>query len=774
MAAEVIGQFSVFGDLVEDIVNGILDKVLRPIRELAQRAWDKAQEAAGNVKSGIGNTADSLGSFTSDISSAIGEGIRSAVSGIVSGVSSVFDGVRSKINAVVDNFRGAFSNAVASFQQFISPITERVSEIAGSIRDGLSNVIENLGETVRNIASGVSTAISDTVGPILERFKDSFARLISKISDGITAFKDTIGKALNSVGVRIRDTVVALTDSFGRTVENITNGLRSGFTTLANRLGEFAGGIRDGITRSIEATANRIQEAVQGFVALVSQLPEALELAFGNALEFVFGFTGEELAGVIGDHFAPALDELEGSEFLPDWIKKLSPEHASPLAPVLAFVGGIAVASSLGSIITILSSPYLERAAQGMSARAQQSIPPIQTVIEGWRRGLLTEEQATELTLRSGFPPELTEFLQRIDKQLLRLDEVQALNLRGVIEDGDADNRLIQLGFASDDIPLLKNLFFIRPPVQDVIRMAVREVFTPEIAERFGQFEDFPEEFVAAAHEVGLRESDALNYWAAHWDLPSIGQGFEMLHRRVIESDELDILLRARDVMPFWRDKLTAISFRPLTRVDVRRMHLEGVITEAEVFDAYLDFGYAPANARRMTDFTVAWNARREESQEKENKDNTKSEITKLYRLRRIGSEDAISMLVDIGIKPEASAITIALVDFQREDNLIEQRIKTVQRQFTGAQITEEEALTLLDGLNLSNEESQTRVALWREQRKEEHAPIPTKGDFMDALDKGVILKDFFIVSMADRLGYSPIDIELLGRLAIGKTWDDG
>ena len=528
-----------------------------------------------------------------------------------------------------------------------------------------------------------------------------------------------------------------------------------------------------GLTRTIEVTASRIKEAVAGFVALVSQLPEALELAFGNAFEFIFGFNGEDLSVAVGDKLAGALDQIEDSPVLPDWIKQLSPEHSSPLAPIFAFLGMMGLAAAIGPIIVSLASPHLELATQQISKSAQQAIPPVQTLMEGWRRGLLTDEQVTDLTLRQGFPPELTAFMSRMDKQLLRLDEVQRLNLRGILEDGEADDRLIKLGFESEDIPLLRNLFFIRPPVQDVIRMAVREVFTPEIAERFGQFEDFPQEFVAAAHEVGLRESDALNYWAAHWDLPSIGQAFEMLHRRVIDSDELNILLRAQDVMPFWRDKLTAISFRPLTRVDVRRMHLEGVITETEVFEAYLDFGYAPANARRMTDFTIAWNARREESQEKENKDNTKSEITKLYKLRRIGPGDAISMLVDIGIKPEAAEITIALVDFVREDDLVDARIKTVQRQFTGSQITEDEALILLDGLNLGNDEAQVRVALWREQRKEEHTPIPSKADFMKALNKTLITTEFFVASMGDRLGYSATDIELLRLLAVGLDIDE-
>ncbi|GAH93918.1 unnamed protein product, partial [marine sediment metagenome] len=44
-----------------------------------------------------------------------------------------------------------------------------------------------------------------------------------------------------------------------------------------------------------------------------------------------------------------------------------------------------------------------------------------------------------------------------------------------------------------------------------------------------------------------------------HWSLPSPSQGFEMLHRGVIDEAELNMLLRALDIMPFWREKLTKV-----------------------------------------------------------------------------------------------------------------------------------------------------------------------------------------------------------------------
>ncbi|GAJ24007.1 unnamed protein product, partial [marine sediment metagenome] len=132
-------------------------------------------------------------------------------------------------------------------------------------------------------------------------------------------------------------------------------------------------------------------------------------------------------------------------------------------------------------------------------------------------------------------------------------------------------NELTKVGVHPNYHPLYKELAYQIPPVADIITMAVREAFTPAIAARFGQYEDLPAPYVEWVQKKGLSKEWAERYWAAHWSLPSPQQGFEMLHRGVIGEGDLNMLLRALDVMPFWRDKLTQIAYRPLSRVDVRR-----------------------------------------------------------------------------------------------------------------------------------------------------------------------------------------------------------
>ncbi|GAJ12939.1 unnamed protein product, partial [marine sediment metagenome] len=183
--------------------------------------------------------------------------------------------------------------------------------------------------------------------------------------------------------------------------------------------------------------------------------------------------------------------------------------------------------------------------------------------------------------------------------------DIMAYELRQENKLANLPKELKKIGIHPDYTKLYETLAYQIPPVADIITMAVREAFTPAIAEKFGQYQDFPADLEKYAAQKGLSEEWAKRYWAAHWALPSPQQGFEMLHRGVINSPELDMLLRASDVMPFWRDRLTAIAYRTLTRVDVRRMYKEGVLDEREVYEAYQDHGYSDENAARMAEFTV-------------------------------------------------------------------------------------------------------------------------------------------------------------------------
>lgn len=277
---------------------------------------------------------------------------------------------------------------------------------------------------------------------------------------------------------------------------------------------------------------------------------------------------------------------------------------------------------------------------------------------------------------------------------------------------GGLDNELRKTGIHPNYFDTYKTLAYPIPPVQDLITMAVREAFTPDIAARFGQYEGLPADYVEAAAKKGVSKLWAERYWAAHWSLPSIQQGFGMLHRGIIGQADLSLLMRALDIMPFWRDKLMQLSFKPLTRVDVRRMHLLGTLDEGGVKQAYQDVGYNDRNASLMTDFTVRYNRRSLAGF-------TQRDVVTAYINRYIESGAAGSILREIGVKGTEIPNIMSLASLKRDWKNKTDVIAAIKNRYTKGVRNEAQTKTALSQLGLASDYTLTLLAQW-EPREEE------------------------------------------------------
>ena len=321
------------------------------------------------------------------------------------------------------------------------------------------------------------------------------------------------------------------------------------------------------------------------------------------------------------------------------------------------------------------------------------------------------------------------------------------------------DDRLTRIGIHPDYLDMHKELALVIPPVADIITMAVREVFTPAIAARFGQYEDFPPELEEWGLKKGLSKEWSERYWAAHWALPSATQGFEMLHRGVIDRDDLDRLLRAQDVMPFWRDKLTQIAFRPLTRVDVRRMYREGVLDEAGVYEAYLDHGYADENAKRMTEFTVRQTL---SAQAKF----TSTDVVAAFAKRMIGQGEAHSLLADMGIPSDNISYIISRAEYKRKWDLTDSRIAGIKNLYKKGMYDENKARAELLRLNLPSDEVEVLYEQWWYEKKEDVPPTWTKAETMRFAKAGTISKARAKLEL-QRIGYDEEHVDIYMKVLL-------
>ncbi|KKN04653.1 hypothetical protein LCGC14_1095210 [marine sediment metagenome] len=297
---------------------------------------------------------------------------------------------------------------------------------------------------------------------------------------------------------------------------------------------------------------------------------------------------------------------------------------------------------------------------------------------------------------------------------------------------GGLNDELRKTGVHPDYFDVYKTLAHPIPPINDLITMAVREAFTPDIAQRFGQYEGLPTAYVEAAEKKGLTKEWAERYWAAHWTLPSVQQGFAMLHRGIINQPDLSLLMRALDIMPFWRDKLMQLSYKPLTRVDVRRMHLLGTLDEAGVNRAYRDVGYNDLNAGLMTDFTVRYNRRSLAGF-------TQRDVVAAYINRFIESGQATSILRDIGTKADEIPNVMRLANLKREWKHKDETIVAIRNRYNKGTRNLSQTRSALSQLGFADDYVSTLLAQWEPKTEAERVATFTNAQTLKLFTMGLI-----------------------------------
>ena len=377
------------------------------------------------------------------------------------------------------------------------------------------------------------------------------------------------------------------------------------------------------------------------------------------------------------------------------------------------------------------------------------------SLAEIWRRGKLTDAQYHHQLRKLGYEDKLRDGIDELKQRLLDPQDARTAVWRGLINITEYDDLLKKYGYNDDDRLTLQNVTWLRPPPSDLIRFGVREVYSKVIRTKFKMDEGFPVGIVQPGRDVGLREEDMRNYWAAHWDLPAPDQGFRMFHRDIIDEGELKMLLRALDVMPFWRDKLIQLTYKLIPRRMIPRLVRQGIFKEAETHAAFKKLGYEDKNALSLTESAVKQAAEKEKLLSKteildafalgmmdentlrgylaaigygddeinyyvvkawqklennkeyknatnlaldadEAKNLTKSEILKSYRLGISTQEAAGRLLANLGYDKRTRDFLVAIEDLRKKSATLADQAKQYKRQYDAGLISPTQAAASL------------------------------------------------------------------------------
>jgi hypothetical protein len=554
----------------------------------------------------------------------------------------------------------------------------------------------------------------------------------------------------------------------GSTVRDFADDTLSGITTLYD---DVSGSLTRLVDESVEGVVGGLK-AVGGYIA---ELPATLADISASLTQALSDHVGTPIASLGVKTLAAVTEALSTlwttlREILGKMLERTLRTIGVTDGGISTFqniVNGLAPDSPfIGSLVTLVICVYAvlpfahgvasyeaDLALQEYRKGNPHELMPIGDTLNLWRRGLIGEEQARDTVARNGYSATDTQALMNGSLTLPPEGEIITWWLRGFISREELVTALRHKGWEESNIDKLSQAAYFIPGVGDLVQMAVREAFTPEIAERFGQYEDFPPDFSRYAQEQGVSEDWARRYWAAHWALPSLEMGYEMLHRGIIDSDTLKLLMRAHDVMPFWRDKLVALSFNPLTRVDVRRMHKMGVLTTEEVTQSYRNIGYSDIDAQRMTEFTVQYNQGEPDTDADEIRTMTKGEVLEYYESGVIGADKTSTMLVNLGYSLDAAQAYIAAIDGKLDRETRKAQTNDVIDEAVSGIMSWEAAQSKLSGMGLTAAELERAMSTLNTRRTKANT-LPSRADLDRMVKAGLVDQTEYLDVMA-RHGYA-------------------
>jgi len=359
--------------------------------------------------------------------------------------------------------------------------------------------------------------------------------------------------------------------------------------------------------------------------------------------------------------------------------------------------------------------------------------------------GKLSEDVINTNYASLGYSDEYKDLLFTYYKPHLTVSEIIEGERRLGEDKVNANERLKEIGYNDNDISILRELSWYYPSPTDFIRFAVREVFTEDKETQEALSAEFPEDIVSYAEKAGMRRDVLEWYWKAHWELPSPTQVYEMLHRlhpevlsvrgKAYEEMGLDVeqlktdmetvkfYLKQADYDKRWRERLLAISYSPLTRVDLRRIYQLGLIDDEELLARLMEIGYTKSDALKLMEFYKSLKVEKE-------KDLTRSQILDLLVIGEITEEECKEMLMSIGYDEVEAEFLIAIERFKESEREVRDKVAVYTYQYEEGLITEKELVNKLDelGLRASRRDKIVTDAVRRKNRK---IRLPSKEDIV-------------------------------------------
>lgn len=421
--------------------------------------------------------------------------------------------------------------------------------------------------------------------------------------------------------------------------------------------------------------------------------------------------------------------------------------YFQPLVGVSPVVQGIALVQIYISLFNFLTGPGTGKVMRSMMRKIRPLSPGAGEVMGASALDPELDKRIWETLRNTGFEDKDIELMFASTYARHSPQEIQGMYYRGVLDEAGAVNRLQELRFTPERVKEILASWKLVPSIQDIIMMMAREAFEPGMIKLYGLDELYPEELTKWAAANGYDEKWARAWWSSHWQHPGLQTVLEMYHRGQVTEEQMWSYFGLVEIPPFWRERIMAISYNVLTRVDVRRMWQLGVIkSEEELGRRYRDMGYSPEDALLMVEWTKTYAL-------DALKDLTRADILSGYSERDLTASEATGLLMRIGYPEDSAGYLVAAEDLAGERKRREALTKVVHDKYTGALITDGEARSALIQLQYAAPRIAELMEVWIAERAK-GAKLPSKTDLDKFFKAGLIPEEAYKQELAT-LGYS-------------------
>lgn len=365
--------------------------------------------------------------------------------------------------------------------------------------------------------------------------------------------------------------------------------------------------------------------------------------------------------------------------------------------------------------------PYSDLANQWALNNIRTWLPDANTASFMRYIGLLDEQPYKNILGGLGVPDGLQPKLLELARKIPNIGEIIQGRWRGVISEQEFTSLLKRQGFDDKAISLYKELSINIPPISDLLVMLRREAFQDEVASKYGYDEEYPTAINEYLQKQGYDPKWGKMYYRSAWTVPSPTMAFEMLHRGLIDQSTLDDILKIADYPPFWRKKISDISYHVLTRVDLRRLLQAGMIDREKAYKTYKEMGYRDEDAELLTEFAL-------QGITQDERDLTKTDILNLYEEGLIDRGETASDLIKMGYDSDEAESILRLADVNIAKAARVDLINFTKEKFLAKKVDANGARSELTQLGLKSQSVDRYILNW-ERSVEIEAALPGLAD---------------------------------------------